>query len=623
MIFNDCLKQFSDGAIGKIVSPALTFEKTLSKMEQMQRPILARYFEVKAPTGIPQYAFVGTEYFREYATSHILSNGKGHTTAQALASGIMEMAERYSCYKHCSPGNSRFDEISSLKDLPGNRFKAQDLLALLNAGSRVSTIYASEVESARLSFYKGHSLDGRATYLPLGLLCRLSGTNGMASGNTLEEALLHGICEVIERYALAVIRNNKLRTPGIEPGSIDNPAVKDLMERLESKSNGILVKDFSLGLGIPVVGLVRNVNETSCHVTAGVASSPDEALVRALTENSQCEDAIHFEDVSAVSYHFSNPEWLHWDQMPRFDDRNVKSELGVIETILGDQGLRGFFTDATEEELDIPSVMVFITGGKHNFLEKSNSSAILENLTLETLNHGDTAAARHHVEIGKRDSPDRKPYFFYYEGIIFRAQRRHLKAIEYFKKSLQGGLDPRTEAYCLANIAICFFLGDRMDDALTYMLKLMDTHPSFCMEWCTKHACRNFSFGKDDPLCFCCLYNEFLGIRHLTGKQGQELETLSGQYLKERPLVLERLQKARMYFDEGKYERALKAAREAGISGGFVSTLHNIHHLTGLCYMEMQNWKGAVRELKKASAVTGGDIRVRRLLSHCMQRLKK
>ncbi len=615
----DSLKAFYDGGVSKHIPPDLTFQYALNRMERLPRPILARYFEVEAPSGIPQFVFVGTEHFREYVASAVLTNGKGHSESQALASGIMEMTERYSCYKHCSPGNPHVVMISALDALQNNPFRTEDLFSLLNPTGGIRSDYDDEVRRARLALYQGYVLDGRAAYLPLSFLRYLSGTNGMAAGNTLEEALLHGICEVVERHCLAMVRQKRLPTASLQWTSIGNPVARDLMERLRKKSRGLLVKDFSLGWGIPVIGLVRKVDEKNCLVTAGVASSPDEALVRALTENSQIEDPTHFERTSSVPYHFDQGPQVTWDQMPRFDHGNVKIELERIHDILNEQKMKVFFVETTDEELKIPSAMVFISGAKPGSGHGSRSGFILEGLLFESLVHGDSRGARRFVDIGRTFARKGQDSFLYYRGMIHLAAGEYKQAIKDIKDGLKGDMDSQTRASCLAAMAICYFLEHRMDAAVDQMLDLSKAHPGFCLEWIARHQCREGAGTNKKTTCFCCLYNELLGLKYWSGAEEGKLKSAFKEYIVNRPRVLARLQNARTHFEAGRYERAIGEALEAVQIDPISAKIHNIHHLLGLCHMGMEKWRDAVRELKQAAEVTAGDLRVLRPLSQCLQ----
>ena len=53
----------------------------------------------------------------------------------------------------------------------------------------------------------------------------ISDSNGSAAGNSLEEAVLQGLCELTERDAVALWWYNRLRLPAFDPDSLDDPYV--------------------------------------------------------------------------------------------------------------------------------------------------------------------------------------------------------------------------------------------------------------------------------------------------------------------------------------------------------------------------------------------------------------
>ncbi len=69
-------------------------------------------------------------------------------------------------------------------------------------------------------------------------------TTGFASGNCIEEAILHGICEFIERHQVAIIAENKLTTPLIDIKSIDNIEAKNIISRINQAGIRLFIKDF-------------------------------------------------------------------------------------------------------------------------------------------------------------------------------------------------------------------------------------------------------------------------------------------------------------------------------------------------------------------------------------------
>lgn len=94
-------------------------------------------------------------------------------------------------------------------------------------------------------------------FIPIELCLSATGSNGMASGNIPTEALLQGICEIFERYAITQIYTYGIVPPTIPHSYFTNPTVKNKLDYLSSiKGYELIIKDCSLGKGLPVIGLI-------------------------------------------------------------------------------------------------------------------------------------------------------------------------------------------------------------------------------------------------------------------------------------------------------------------------------------------------------------------------------
>ncbi|TMQ23348.1 MAG: hypothetical protein E6J90_10625, partial [Deltaproteobacteria bacterium] len=163
---------------------------------------------------------------------------------------------------------------------------------------------------------------GRTCKVPLTLLTTLTGSNGMAAGNTREEALTHAIGELFERYCTWKIVLGRLPCPTIDRDSIADAEVVEVLRQFDDAGIDVIIKDFTLGGTFPVIGTVfhnRNVDNLvgpaaqPCRdhfgytLRAGSAPHRRDALLRCLTEEMQgvllheytCRD-------SAV------PLWSYW-----------------------------------------------------------------------------------------------------------------------------------------------------------------------------------------------------------------------------------------------------------------------------------------------------------------------
>jgi len=142
-------------------------------------------------------------------------------------------------------------------------------------------------------------IDGKYVEVPVRLIELLSGSTGLASGNTIEEALVQGACEILERYAAYKILSKKIECPTIRIESIDDDIVHSYVNLFNSMNIEVIVKDFSLGKGLPVVGVIfinRNIEDEENElkknryykmIDVGSHIDLSQAVIRCFTERLQ------------------------------------------------------------------------------------------------------------------------------------------------------------------------------------------------------------------------------------------------------------------------------------------------------------------------------------------------
>jgi ribosomal protein S12 methylthiotransferase accessory factor len=115
-------------------------------------------------------------------------------------------------------------------------------------------------------------------------------SNGCALGNCLEEAILHGMLEVVERDAFLLMWYARLQVPRLDPHSLTDPTARLLLEHLEYHS-GYTIHIFHLALdhAVPclcLLGVDEQMREgkPKAIVAAGAHPRPEQALVKALRE---------------------------------------------------------------------------------------------------------------------------------------------------------------------------------------------------------------------------------------------------------------------------------------------------------------------------------------------------
>lgn len=113
-----------------------------------------------------------------------------------------------------------------------------------------------------------------------------TGSNGMCAGNTPSEAILQGMCEIFERYSAYQIFFNQLTPPTLDIEVFKDTVVYGKMKSLMNRYGyEFIIKDCSLGKGLPVIGLlIINHKNNTYNFKLGADFVPAIALERCLTE---------------------------------------------------------------------------------------------------------------------------------------------------------------------------------------------------------------------------------------------------------------------------------------------------------------------------------------------------
>ena len=237
------------------------------------------------------------------------SFGKGSTAEQGEASALMEAIERYS-------GIFQGDEIRMTRRFtdfsPGSAIAPNEVLLFSDAQyrSRLTPIMGYDVTptappfdpSAKIEWSPVWSLrDECFRYLPTSLLYFFytggpaasyihADSNGCAAGNTIEEAIIQGFLELVERDSYAIWWYNRLQRSELDLSRFDDPYVRDLKAQLAETGRQLWVLDITSDLGIPsFVALSHAVQDGHDFVEYGSGAhfDPRIALLRALTEVNQ------------------------------------------------------------------------------------------------------------------------------------------------------------------------------------------------------------------------------------------------------------------------------------------------------------------------------------------------
>ncbi len=213
-------------------------------------------------------------------------------------------------------------------------------------------------------------------------------SNGLASGNCLTEAILHGVCEVIERDAEATWRatggqRRLLLDTVTDPGSVE------LIERFTAAGVRVVVWDLTSDVGVPVIGcaILEDPEQPAWRSLGlyqgfGCHPAPEIALARALTEAAQTrltyiagarDDFFPFDYERATDRELIAEIWdelssapyepVAFGELPDLATAELGDDLSaVVERLAASGSDQVIAVDLSQPGLDVPVVKVLIPG---------------------------------------------------------------------------------------------------------------------------------------------------------------------------------------------------------------------------------------------------------------------
>lgn len=321
--------------------------------------------------------------------------GKGAKKDQAKASAMMEGFERYSAEKQSIDDEN--SKLATLSEMDGEKFIHPDDLIISN-----------EVKS--LDFEKERKIEWTLTkdiitendyYIPSNAIFHpyipkdakntsaifKGNTNGLASGNVLEEAVLHGMLEVIERDAWSIFELTKKNKKCINIDNIENPLINELLEKFKKESINIKLMDLTADIDIPTIAATADdtILKDPALLTLGIGThlNPEIAVLRALTEVAQSRATqIHgtredtsravlmrkagYERMKKINKHYFEEESDDIIDLSDIEDKSTDSLKKDIEITTNELERNNIdkilFKNLTRKEIGINVVRVIIPG---------------------------------------------------------------------------------------------------------------------------------------------------------------------------------------------------------------------------------------------------------------------
>ncbi|MEP3588318.1 MAG: OsmC domain/YcaO domain-containing protein, partial [Marinobacter sp.] len=391
----------SDNTSTYIEGKDLPLEQTIANMTGILAD-LGMKIEIASWRNIVPH--VWSLHVRDTAAHMCFTNGKGATKEAALASALGEFIERLNCnffyndqYFGQDVANSEFVHYPNEKWFqPGPEGELPEgilddyCLGIYNPdgellGTHLFDTNSGTPERGICSIPYVRQSDGETVYFPSNLIENLFLSNGMSAGNTLQEAQVQCLSEILERAVKKEIIENEIALPDVPDEVLAKyPDIVEGLNALEEQGFPVLVKDASLGGQFPVISVtVMNPKTGGVFACFGAHPSFQVALERSLTELMQGRSfeglndlpaptfntmavtepnnyVEHFIDSSGVvSWRFfsakSDYDFVEWD----FSGTN-EEEAKALFGILSDMGKECYM--AVFEDLGAPVCRILVPG---------------------------------------------------------------------------------------------------------------------------------------------------------------------------------------------------------------------------------------------------------------------
>lgn len=529
----DCYKTFTLDQ-DKAISPEETVARFYAKLKNLQMNILSEVKRIdNGRLDIPVYFSVcGEDAVNVIGTKKQM--GKGASSIQAKASACMELAERFSFFSF------KDDETNFIRgDYEAMRSQGYPVMELhyllqsVHDSSTNATTLEKLLEGIPMQWIWATNIsENKLVLLPFSWFYAINEFNGPSAGNTLEEAALQGVCEIIERHVCSVINHSRKVTPSIDPASVQDKVARELIEKITRHGIELYLNDFSLDTGICTVGALA-VDPTTFPekseivYTAGTTPNAEKALIRAVTEVAQLAGDFNSNSnyvasglpkplsMAEVDYVIAPGLSTTISQMSDLADENIRVEVENCVNSLKKIGMSVFMIDVTHEQLDIPALYTIIPGA--HFRERSMIQSVglfaakllVElvddpRIVEEKLNSmgailtdsyyiefyrgrnlftlGQYPEALSHFEKSLDLHPEKEdlPYIFSYQGNALTKLERYDEAIEALMKGCEED-DERPDLHNL--LGVCYFKKEMFEKAIVCFRRAVDLNPTSAMDY--------------------------------------------------------------------------------------------------------------------------------------------
>lgn len=339
------------------------------------------------------------------------SAGKGSTPQQSRVSALCEAIERYSCVFHgdeirCRKRLADFGETEAIHPNDVQLFSDRQLdhADQINGQGHPYNFVPPRFDSdAEVEWSPVWSFTREQhQYLPTSMLYSMwaeqeggpvlkADSNGCAAGNTLEEAILQGFLELVERDAFAIWWYNRLHLPGVDLESFGDDYLASARDYYRGFNREMWMLDLTSDLGIPAfVAVSRRIDKEEEDIIygAGAHMDPHIAALRAVCELNQFLNWVQGSGRGGCGHDVDEPLCLWWwrnaklsdllylapnadlalrgkSDYPVPDTADMKEDVQRCRALIESKGMELLVLDLTRPDIGMPVARVIVPGLRH------------------------------------------------------------------------------------------------------------------------------------------------------------------------------------------------------------------------------------------------------------------
>jgi ribosomal protein S12 methylthiotransferase accessory factor len=230
-------------------------------------------------------------------------------------------------------------------------------------------------------------------------------SNGCAAGNTIEEAILQGFMELVERDSVALWWYNRVKRPNVDLDSFKEPYFQALKDYYQTLHRELWVLDITSDLNIPVFAAITKRTDREIEdivLGYGAHFDPKIAIQRALTEVNQILPAVLSANADGSTQYApsADPLALDWWKIATLENQpylvpdesiapkvctdyphiwsdDLRDDVMTCKQITEKDGMEMLILDQTRLDIGLKVVKVIVPGMRH-FWKRLGSGRLYE-----------------------------------------------------------------------------------------------------------------------------------------------------------------------------------------------------------------------------------------------------